>query len=56
MMKRLPDMLIAVPNLILVSPVMLISAILIRLDSPGPVFFTLRHNRSEESHSQLLVR
>lgn len=37
--KRCLDLVISVPLLILLSPLMLIIAILIRLDSPGPVLF-----------------
>ena len=38
--KRLFDLMIAVPALIMLSPVMIMIAILIKLDSPGSVFFT----------------
>lgn len=41
--KRVIDMLVSVPTLILLSPVMLVVAIAIRLDSPGPAIF--RHQR-----------
>ena len=37
--KRIFDLLIAIPALILFSPLYLIVAILVRLDSPGPVLF-----------------
>jgi lipopolysaccharide/colanic/teichoic acid biosynthesis glycosyltransferase len=37
--KRLLDLAIAVPALLLVSPVLLLAAILIKLDSRGPVMF-----------------
>ena len=39
MFKAIEDRVIAIVALILLSPVMLIVAILIKLDSPGPVFF-----------------
>jgi lipopolysaccharide/colanic/teichoic acid biosynthesis glycosyltransferase len=37
--KRLLDTLIAVPTVILLGPLLVLLAVLIRLDSPGPVFF-----------------
>lgn len=37
--KRLLDLLIAVPALLLLAPLFLCIAVLIRLDSPGPVFY-----------------
>jgi Undecaprenyl-phosphate glucose phosphotransferase len=40
--KRMFDLLLASAGLILLTPVLLIAAILIKLDSPGPVFF-LQH-------------
>ena len=42
--KRLFDLVIGTIALILVSPLMLIIAILIKLDSPGPVFFVQRRH------------
>jgi exopolysaccharide biosynthesis polyprenyl glycosylphosphotransferase len=41
-LKRLLDFSLALIALILVSPVMLLAAALIKLTSPGPVFFTQR--------------
>ena len=41
--KRVFDFLIALLGLILLSPLLLIMAVLIKLDSPGPVFF--KHER-----------
>lgn len=38
-LKRCTDLLIAVPALILLSPMLALIALIIRLDSPGPVFF-----------------
>ena len=38
-MKRLFDLLVSLLGLLLLSPVFLILAILIKLDSPGPVFY-----------------
>jgi lipopolysaccharide/colanic/teichoic acid biosynthesis glycosyltransferase len=37
--KRLFDLLIAIPGLVCLSPLFLLAALWIRLDSPGPVFF-----------------
>ena len=37
--KRCMDLLIGLPALVLLSPLMLATAIAIKLDSPGPVFF-----------------
>jgi len=42
-MRRTLDLLVSVTSLILLSPLMLIIAVLIKLDSPGPVMF--RHVR-----------
>jgi lipopolysaccharide/colanic/teichoic acid biosynthesis glycosyltransferase len=37
--KRLFDLAVAVPALVVLAPALLVVALLIRLDSPGPVFF-----------------
>ena len=42
LMKRALDLLITVPGLIAISPVLLIIAIIIKYDSPGPVFYKRR--------------
>lgn len=42
--KRLEDILIGVPALILFTPVMLLIAVAIKLDSPGPVLFRQRRH------------
>ena len=39
MFKAVEDRILAIISLILLSPIMLITALLIKLDSPGPVFF-----------------
>lgn len=39
-LKRSMDVLLTLIALVLTSPIMLLTAILIKLDSPGPVFFT----------------
>ena len=38
--KRLFDVLCAAAGLVLVSPLLAVAAIAVRLDSPGPIFFT----------------
>lgn len=40
--KRAVDLLITVPALILLAPLLAIIAVLIRLDSPGPVFYVAK--------------
>jgi putative colanic acid biosysnthesis UDP-glucose lipid carrier transferase len=42
LIKRLSDVLLASVILLLISPVMLLIALLIKLDSPGPVIFSQR--------------
>ena len=39
MAKRLLDLAVALPALLLLSPLLLLVALLIRIDSPGPAFF-----------------
>lgn len=39
-LKRSMDVLLTLMALVVTSPIMLVTAILIKLDSPGPVFFT----------------
>lgn len=39
LLKRMLDLALTIPALILLAPVLLITAIAIKLDSPGPVFF-----------------
>jgi exopolysaccharide biosynthesis polyprenyl glycosylphosphotransferase len=38
-MKRAFDLLLTVPGLLLLAPVFAIAAVLVKIDSPGPVFF-----------------
>lgn len=38
-LKRIADLVVAVPALVVTSPLWLLMAICVRLDSPGPVFF-----------------
>ncbi|MFT3851676.1 MAG: exopolysaccharide biosynthesis polyprenyl glycosylphosphotransferase [Ilumatobacteraceae bacterium] len=42
--KRLQDLLIGVPMLVLLAPVLAVVAVLIKLDSRGPVFFRQRRH------------
>ena len=50
MVKRAQDLLVGTVALIVFSPIMLVTALLIKLDSPGPVFFRQRrHGFNNES-------
>ena len=50
MMKRAEDLIIGLLALIIFTPLMLVVAVLIKLDSPGPVFFRQRrHGFNNES-------
>jgi len=40
--KRLFDVVLATVGLVLLAPLLLVIALLIKLDSPGPVFFLQR--------------
>ncbi|UQX89818.1 exopolysaccharide biosynthesis polyprenyl glycosylphosphotransferase [Jatrophihabitans telluris] len=51
--KRLQDLAIAVPVLVLISPVLAMIALLVKLDSPGPVFF--RQRRHGFNNEEILV-
>jgi Undecaprenyl-phosphate glucose phosphotransferase len=42
--KRLQDLVIGLPMLLLVTPLLGLIAVLVRLDSPGPVFFRQRRH------------
>lgn len=42
--KRVVDTIVAVGGIVLTAPIMLICAVLIKLDSPGPVFFRQRRS------------
>ena len=53
-LKRLEDIAIGLPALIAFAPVMLLIAIAIKLDSPGPVFF--RQKRHGLNHRVIDVR
>jgi len=45
--KRLFDLFLSIPSLFILSPVFLLSAILIKLDTPGPIIFT--HTRAGQN-------
>lgn len=45
MIKRLMDIVLSAASLIILSPLLLLVALLIKLDSPGPVFFSHRRER-----------
>ena len=51
--KRMQDLIVGLSALILLSPVMLITALAIKLDSPGPVFF--RQRRHGFNHEEIVV-
>lgn len=51
--KRMQDLIVGVIALILLSPVMLLTALAIKLDSPGPVFF--RQRRHGFNHEEIVV-
>ena len=44
MIKRAQDLIVGTVALIVFSPIMLVTALLIKLDSPGPVFFRQRRH------------
>jgi polysaccharide biosynthesis protein PslA len=55
--KRVQDLVIGLPLLLLVSPILALIAIAIRLDSPGPVFFRQkRHGFNNEEITVLKFR
>ena len=39
MMKRMFDIVVAAAALVVLFPLLVLSALLIKLDSPGPIFF-----------------
>ncbi len=51
--KRLQDLLIGGLALVVLSPVILLTALAIRLDSPGPIFF--RQRRHGFNHEEIVV-
>ncbi len=51
--KRLQDLIIGVPLLVLVSPVLAAIALAVRLDSPGPAFF--RQRRHGFNNEEIIV-
>lgn len=51
--KRILDILLSSLALIVLSPVMLIVAVLIKLESPGPVFFTQRRVGKDKTHFEI---
>src|SRR2546429_2527827 len=58
-LKRSMDILLATALIILLLPLLLLIALLIKLDSPGPVIFTQERvgaKRSEEHTSELQSR
>jgi len=51
--KRMQDLIVGLLALILLSPVMLLTALAIKLDSPGPIFF--RQRRHGFNHEEIVV-
>ena len=51
--KRLQDMVVGLIALVLLAPVMALIALVIRLDSPGPIFF--RQRRHGFNHEEIVV-
>lgn len=53
-LKRILDFILSLTGLIVLSPVFLILMICIKLDSPGPVFFTQKRVGLHKKHFQIL--
>ena len=51
--KRIQDLAIGALALVLLAPVMALTALAIRLDSPGPIFF--RQRRHGFNHEEIVV-
>ena len=51
--KRMQDLIVGILALVLLSPVMLLTALVIKLDSPGPIFF--RQRRHGFNHEEIVV-
>jgi len=54
LLKRTMDLAVAVPGLLLLSPVLGLVALAIKLDSPGPVFFRQVRMGSRDRHFKIL--
>ena len=54
LMKRLFDTVLAGVGLIVLSPLLILVAILIKLDSPGPVFFRQRRHGFNQKHFRII--
>jgi hypothetical protein len=55
MPKRLFDLAVAVPLLILISPLLLAIAVVVRLDSPGPATYRRRHDLVADEVQHLMI-
>ncbi len=53
-LKRILDFILSLMGLIVLSPVFLILMIFIKLDSPGPIFFTQKRVGLHKKHFQIL--
>jgi polysaccharide biosynthesis protein PslA len=51
--KRAQDLLIGIPMLVLASPLLVLAALAVRLDSPGPIFF--KQHRHGFNNEEILV-
>lgn len=54
LVKRLLDIFVSFFGILILSPVLLILVIAIKLDTPGPVFFTQKRVGIHKSHFQIL--
>ena len=53
-LKRILDFILSLTGLIVLSPVFLVLMVFIKLDSPGPVFFTQKRVGLHKKHFQIL--
>lgn len=52
--KRIVDLLISIPLVVFLSPVFLFIALLIKIESPGPVFFTQKRRGINFTHFTII--
>lgn len=53
-LKRLMDIVVSVIGMVFLSPLMMLTAILIRMESPGPVFYTQERMGLDEKPFQMI--
>jgi polysaccharide biosynthesis protein PslA len=51
--KRVQDLVVGIPMLVLASPLLVLAALAVRLDSPGPIFF--KQHRHGFNNEEILV-